>query len=108
MEVYTVNKIKAALYTSLFLSTFMMIISITDGGLWLFPIVLLYALIGNVVYGIPVSFLSDWLTKKMSRGRMMTAGVLHALLGGLTYFVIDGFAWFAVICAVIFFSLMNG
>ncbi|UTE78407.1 hypothetical protein [Rossellomorea sp. KS-H15a] len=98
-------KIKAALYTSLILSMFMMVISIMDGGLWIFPIVLIYALAGNVGYGIPVSLLSDWLTKKMWKGRLMTAGFIHALFGGLTYFVIDGFAWFAVICAVIFFFI---
>lgn len=63
-------KIKAALYTSLILSTFMMVISIMDGGLWIFPIVLIYALAGNVGYGIPVSLLSDWLTKKMWKGRL--------------------------------------
>ncbi|MCR8849281.1 hypothetical protein NQ095_12735 [Rossellomorea sp. SC111] len=99
------TKFKAALYTSLILSTFMMVISITDGGLWIFPIVLIYALAGNVAYGIPVSLLSDWLTKKMWKGRLMTAGFVHALFGGLTYLVIEGFAWFAVICAVIFFFI---
>ncbi|MCA1060216.1 hypothetical protein LCL96_14860 [Rossellomorea aquimaris] len=99
------NKIKPALYTSLILSTFMMIISITDGGLWIFPIVLIYSLAGNMAYGIPVSLLSDCLTKRMSKGRMLAAGFIHAFFGGVTYFVIDGFAWFGVICAVIFFFI---
>ncbi|MBW3112587.1 hypothetical protein KYJ26_12150 [Bacillus sp. MCCB 382] len=97
------KKVKAACYTSLTLSVIILIFSIADGGLWIFPIVLMYALAGNLAYGIPVSILSDWLTKRMGRGRMLAAGIIHASFGGLTYLVIDGFAWFAVICAVIFF-----
>ncbi|MGM0751855.1 MAG: DUF6843 domain-containing protein [Bacillota bacterium] len=97
------NKLKPAIYTSLILSTFLMTISILDGGIMLFPFVLMYSLAGNLAYGIPVSLLSDWLTKRLSKGRMMVAGFIHAFFGAITYFVIDGFAWFAVICAVIFF-----
>jgi MFS family permease len=104
-EVGRMNKFKTALYTSLILSSAMMILSITDGGLWIFGIVLIYSLAGNLAYGIPVSLLSDWLTKKFSRGRMVAAGFIHAYFGGITYYVIDKFAWFAVVCAVIFFLI---
>ncbi|MFC7786426.1 DUF6843 domain-containing protein [Rossellomorea sp. GCM10028870] len=97
------NKLKQAIYTSLILSTFLMIISILDGGIVLFPFVLIYSLAGNLAYGIPVSLLSDRLTRRLSKGRIMAAGFIHAFFGAITYFVIDGFAWFAVICAVIFF-----
>jgi hypothetical protein len=97
------NKLKPAFYTSLFLATFLMILSILDGGILLFPFVLMYSLAGNLAYGIPVSLLSDWLTSKLAKGRLFAAGFIHAFFGGITYFVIDGFAWFAVICAVIFF-----
>ncbi|MGD6957376.1 DUF6843 domain-containing protein [Rossellomorea aquimaris] len=99
------NKIKPALYTSLILSTFLMIFSIMDGGIWLFPIVFTYSLAGNLAYGAPVSLLSDWLTRKLVKGKLFAAGFIHAFLGAITYFVIDGFAWFAVICAVIFFLI---
>jgi hypothetical protein len=97
------NKIKPALYTSLILSTFLMIFSIMDGGIWLFPIVFTYSFAGNLAYGAPVSLLSDWLTRKLVKGRLFVAAFIHAFFGAITYFVIDGFAWFAVICAVIFF-----
>ncbi|MFI8577626.1 DUF6843 domain-containing protein [Rossellomorea aquimaris] len=97
------NKIKPALYTSLILSTFLMIFTILDGGIWLFPIVFTYSFAGNLAYGAPVSLLSDWLTRKLDKGRLVAAGLIHAFFGAITYFVIDGFAWFAVICAVIFF-----
>ncbi|WP_044338626.1 DUF6843 domain-containing protein [Rossellomorea aquimaris] len=97
------NKLKPAIYTSLILSTFLMIVSILDGGIMLFPFVLMYSLAGNLAYGIPVSLLSDWLTKRLLKGRMVVAGFIHAFFGAITYFVIDGFAWFAVICAIIFF-----
>jgi MFS family permease len=102
---WQMNKFKTGLYTSLILSSIMMILSITDGGLWIFGIVLIYSLAGNLAYGIPVSLLSDWLTRKLEKGRMRAAGFIHAFFGGLTYIVIDGFAWFAVICAVIFFFI---
>lgn len=97
------RKLKPAFYTSLIFSTFILLASLLDGGIWLFPIVLMYSLAGNLAYGIPVSFLSDWLTKKLSEGRMFAAGFIHIFFGFLTYFVIDGLAWFAVISAVIFF-----
>lgn len=99
------NKFKPAIYTSLILSTFLMIISILDGGIWLFPIVFTYSLAGNLAYGAPVSLLSDWLTRKLGKGRLFLAGFIHTFFGAITYFVIDGFAWFAVICAVIFFCV---
>lgn len=99
------NKLKPAIYTSLLLSTFLMIISILDGGIWLFPIVFTYSFAGNLAYGAPVSLLSDWLTRKLVKWRLFTAGFIHVFFGAMTYFVIDGFAWFAVICAVIFFCL---
>ncbi|WP_282137475.1 hypothetical protein [Rossellomorea aquimaris] len=99
------NKIKPALHTSLILSTFLMIFSIMDGGIWLFPIVFTYSFAGNLAYGAPVSLLSDWLTRKLVKGRLFVAAFIHAFFGAITYFVIDGFAWFAVICAVIFFFI---
>jgi hypothetical protein len=99
------NKLKQAIYTSLILSTFLMIISVLDGGIMLFPFVLMYSLAGNLAYGIPVSLLSDWLTRKIGKGRIFAAGFIHTFFGAITYFVIDGFAWFAVICAVIFFCV---
>ncbi|MGM0840336.1 MAG: DUF6843 domain-containing protein [Bacillota bacterium] len=99
------NKLKPAIYTSLILSTFLMIFTILDGGIWLFPIVFTYSFAGNLAYGAPVSLLSDWLTRKLVKGRLFVAAFIHAFFGAITYFVIDGFAWIAVICAIIFFFI---
>ncbi|MGF3104453.1 DUF6843 domain-containing protein [Rossellomorea sp. DUT-2] len=99
------NKLKPAIYTSLILSTFLMIFTILDGGIWLFPIVFTYSFAGNLAYGAPVSLLSDWLTRKLVKGRLFIAAFIHAFFGAITYFVIDGFAWIAVICAIIFFFI---
>jgi hypothetical protein len=68
-------------------------------------IILLYAAVGNFLYGIPVSFLSDYFTIKLVKFRFIVAGFIHILFGFLTTFIIGGFGIFAGVCSLLFFLL---
>ncbi|MGD6803461.1 DUF6843 domain-containing protein [Rossellomorea aquimaris] len=100
------EKLKQALYSSLIIfGAFFIPGLLEEGGIWFSFIVLLYAMAGNFLYGIPVSLISDLLTRKLEKGRFFAAAGIHILLGFATVFVIEGFAIFAVICAALFFGL---
>jgi hypothetical protein len=101
-----VRKVKSALYSSLILSGVFIIPGLSEPDGWILGlIVLAYSLLGTFVYGLPVSFLSDFLTKKMTKGKIVAAGFVHIILAYLTVFLIDGLAAFAVISAFLFFVI---
>ena len=96
----------AALFTSLVLSGLLGIRSLLESEGYLFLLIIFFlSLVGNIVYGVPVSFLSDFLSKRLHKGRVVLAGFLHIFFGFITFYVIEGYAFFAVICAALFFII---
>lgn len=109
------RKLKSALYTTLLFSVVMSLII-----LWIFtmpesenfsllgPLMLLlllfcYSAIGVFLYGIPVSYLSDIITKKLKRYRFIAAFMIYILFGYLTFFIVDQLAVFGIVCSLLFF-----
>lgn len=60
-------KMKPALYSSLLFSAYFFITDLFGGSLLLFFFVLICAAFGNIIYGIPVSLLSDYVTNKLPK-----------------------------------------
>ncbi|WP_163100451.1 DUF6843 domain-containing protein [Peribacillus alkalitolerans] len=106
-----VNKVKAALICTFLLGCFFFFLDIVnrgDGFFGLTLIVLFYAGIGNIFYGIPVSLLSDFLTRKLRKMRFITAAFIHLFFGSVTIVFIEGLGAYAAICSLIFFFLDDG
>ncbi len=109
------RKIKVAFYTSvcfticLFIFYFAMSIFkgdsySADGELSLFIlVVLLSSLIGNFLYGLPVSLLAEYISMRFSSMRLWISGIIHIGFGAFTYFIFPGFSVAAMCSAVIFF-----
>ncbi|QGQ48192.1 DUF6843 domain-containing protein [Metabacillus sediminilitoris] len=93
----------AALYSTLLLALvyFLLEFSSEDPGVF-FIVVMIYAGIGNVIYGIPISFLSDYLTKRAGKYRFILASFIHLLFACLTSLIIGELGPFAVICSLFF------
>lgn len=66
-------------------------------------IVFIFAIVGNFMYGIPVSLLIDYLTSKMIKFQFLLSGFLHIIFASISFVFIGEFNTFAVICAVLFF-----
>ncbi|MGF2618064.1 hypothetical protein FZC84_22565 [Rossellomorea vietnamensis] len=98
-------KLKSALYSSLIISGGFFLLGLLEGAFLLAFIVLFYAAVGNFLYGIPVSLLSDFLTRKRGKSSFFIAGAIHILSGFITVIVIEGLAYFAVGSAALFFVL---
>jgi hypothetical protein len=98
------GKIFSALYSTLLLGLiyFLIEFSSEEPGVF-FLVVMIYAGIGNVIYGIPISFLSDYLTKRAGKYRFILASFIHLLFACLTSLIIGELGPFAVICSLFFF-----
>ena len=92
------RKIKSVLVVSVILSGFFLL-----WEPWMFIPVLIYAFIGCAAYGIPVSFLSDFVTKKAGRYRFVLASLIYSVFGFLSFIVLDKFGVFAIVCSLLFF-----
>ncbi|MGE7602545.1 DUF6843 domain-containing protein [Peribacillus sp. NPDC097675] len=92
------RKIKSVLVASVILSGFFLLLE-----RWMFVIVLIYAFIGCAVYGVPVSFLSDVVTKKAGPYRFVLASLIYSVFGFLTFIVLGKFGVLAVVCSLLFF-----
>jgi len=68
-------------------------------------IVLIYSLMGNFVYGLPVSLIAELISIKFSTIRIWLSGAIHIGSGLATYLFVPEFTIPAVICSVIFFAL---
>ncbi|MBT2668330.1 hypothetical protein J7J00_23095 [Bacillus sp. ISL-4] len=107
------RKIKVAFYSSLTFTIGLFLVSIFeepsfnfDGDFSLIIIVLFYSLIGNFVYGLPVSLIAEIISMKYFNIRFWLSGLIHIGFGLATYFIDPGgFFIFAVICSIIFFAL---
>ncbi|WML58561.1 hypothetical protein [Neobacillus sp. PS2-9] len=106
------RKLKVAFYSSLVFTIGLFFVSILmedsfhfTGGEFLFIfIVLFYSLIGNFVYGLPVSALAEWISMKFSTFRFWLSGLIHIGFGLATYFIAPGFSVPAIICSILFFA----
>jgi hypothetical protein len=106
MEDNLFRKINAAFYsTILFVGIYALLIIILSGftsELFSILIVAFFVLIGNFMYAIPVSILSDKLTRKFTKFRFGFSALLHISFAFLTYFLIGGLSVYAIACAVLF------
>lgn len=92
------RKIKSVIVVSVILGGFFLLLEP-----WMFIPVLLYAFIGCAVYGLPVSFLSDFVTKKAGPYRFILASLIYSVFGFLSFIVLDKLGVFAVVCSLLFF-----
>ncbi|KRF64347.1 hypothetical protein ASG99_21180 [Bacillus sp. Soil768D1] len=111
------RKIKVAFYSSLTFTIGYFLISFLismieeqsfnlNGELFGFTIILLfYSLIGNFVYGLPVSLIAEFISMKFFNIRFWLSGLIHIGFGLGTYFIDPGFSIPAIICSIIFFAL---
>ncbi|QHA91266.1 hypothetical protein [Bacillus sp. N1-1] len=105
------RKLKVALLTSITFSIGLFFSSLPMAGMEAFSfitfmsfiVVLLYSLLGNVLYGLPVSILAEYLSVKTSRFRIFLSGFIHLGFGFATFFVAPAFFLWASICSVLFF-----
>ncbi|MBM4763746.1 hypothetical protein [Bacillus sp. B15-48] len=101
-----IKKLLTALYVSLLVSGFYLIAGAMVQEVIMFAgIVFVYTAIGTIIYGIPVSYLSDLLTKKMQDYRLLAAGLIHLFFGAATVLFIDELAFYAVLSASLFFVI---
>lgn len=111
------RKIKVAFYSSLTFTIGLLLItfvtsvieeqSINLNGEFIafFIIVLFYSLIGNFVYGLPVSLIAEFVSMKFFNIRILLSGLIHIGFGVGTYFIALDFFIPAIICSIIFFTL---
>ncbi|MGA9224992.1 MAG: hypothetical protein WB217_01475 [Mesobacillus sp.] len=111
------RKIKVAFYSSvifttgLFLLTFLTAVineqsfNIRGEFIPYMIIVLIYSLIGNFVYGLPVSLIAEFISMKFANIRFWLSAGIHIGFGLVTYLFVPEFTIPAVICSVIFFTL---
>ncbi|MGE7780432.1 DUF6843 domain-containing protein [Peribacillus sp. NPDC097264] len=92
------RKIKSVIVVSVILGGFFLLLEP-----WMVIPVLLYAFIGCAVYGLPVSFLSDFVTKKAGRYRFVLASLIYSVFGFLSFIVLRDLGVFAVVCSLLFF-----
>lgn len=108
------RKVKAAFYTAIIftlgLYIFYVFASLFDG--WIsgdlflsMVMVFLFSLIGNFLYGIPVSVMAEIISMKFMGKRVWVSGLIHIGFGAVTYFYHPGFSLAAVCCSVLFFLL---
>ncbi|MGD6990955.1 DUF6843 domain-containing protein [Sutcliffiella horikoshii] len=103
------RKLVAALFSSIILSLGVLLMSSWDSEQKGFILlVLIFALFGNFIYGIPVSFISEALTKSLKKSRAFVAGFIYVFLAYITGVVIEGLAIFSIISAVLFYLIDEG
>ncbi|MFJ7850017.1 DUF6843 domain-containing protein [Peribacillus sp. NPDC097206] len=92
------RKIKSVIVVSVILGGFFLLFEP-----WMVIPVLIYAFIGCAVYGLPVSFLSDFVTRKAGRYRFVLASLIYSVFGFLSFIVLRDLGVFAVVCSLLFF-----
>ncbi|WP_108672073.1 DUF6843 domain-containing protein [Peribacillus acanthi] len=105
------NKVMAALICTFLLGFFFFLLDLINRGdefFGIFIIALFYAGIGNFLYGIPVSLVSDFLTRKLRKSRFIAAAFIHLFFGSITIVFVEELGIFSAICSLIFFLLDEG
>jgi len=104
------RKAKAALFTSFGLVLLpLLIITVSDweamdlSALLLASHILLIFLFGNFVFGMPVSLISEWATKRAGKIRVLAAFFLHVGFAFVSVFFLKDYMAFAVVSAIVFF-----
>ncbi|WP_260287842.1 DUF6843 domain-containing protein [Peribacillus aracenensis] len=97
------TKLKSVLIVSSILGGFFLLLELRTGLPIYFIFVMVYAFIGNVVYGIPVSFLSDFVTMKIGKNRFIFASLFYLVFGFLPSIFLGDLGIYAVICSLLFF-----
>ena len=69
------SKLISAGIASIILGGFYLLLELQTGSVGYFLFAIIYAFIGNIVYGIPVSFFSDYVIKKIGRIRFLLASL---------------------------------
>ncbi|RFU60776.1 DUF6843 domain-containing protein [Peribacillus glennii] len=105
MERMIFSKFKSAVGSSIILAVLYLLMELWIGFTGYVLFVLIYAFIGNVIYGIPVSILSDFATKKMKKSRFIFACLIHLLFGLLSSVFLQDLGIYAVSCSFLFFLL---
>ena len=106
------RKGKAALYASLLLTTFVLLLTIGSiimgsdvdfAALWLAVFLFMILLFGCVFYGIPVSSLSDLATSNVKHYRFPLAFLIHLGFGLISYLFLGPLMYFVLLVTVVFF-----
>jgi hypothetical protein len=107
-----IRKIKVAFLTSILVTfvTFLIAIpfflkdlSLNEEIIPQFLLIFIYSLIGNYLYGLPVSLIAEWVTSKLKFFRMALSGLIHIVFSLLTFSLSGDFFFFIVISSVLFF-----
>ncbi|WP_371018980.1 DUF6843 domain-containing protein [Pseudalkalibacillus sp. JSM 102089] len=107
------TKLLSAFFSTLFITATWLINGVTYSGgefstvedLGYVLIVLIFTGFGTLIYGIPVSLLSDWISNKIPAFRFIIAAFIHISLALATYTFIEDLSFFAVIVAALFFAI---
>ncbi len=107
------RKIKVAFYSSVTFTIGLFLVSVFeapsfkwDGDFLIIMVVLFYSLLGNFLYGLPVSLMAEFTSMKFFNIRFWISGFIHIGFGLATSFIDPGgFFISAVICSIIFFAL---
>jgi len=109
-----IRKSKVALYTSLF---FTFLLFILDNALFttetkigftdfsVFILVFFFSLLGSIIYGIPVSLLSDFITTNIKKFRIYLSFLVHFGFGLISFFFLGPLMIIATIFALLFFLI---
>ena len=105
------KKIKVALYSSLTFALGFYCASFTEessfylhsGEIFFFLTVLFFSLVGNFIYGIPVSLLAEFISRKHMNFRVLLSGMIYIGFGCFVYLIDRSFYIPAMICSVLFF-----
>lgn len=105
------NKLLSAVFTTLFMGVLWMLSGFIGSSepfgiddFMFIVVIMAYTAFGTLIFGIPVSLLSDWVSNKLSSYRFIIAVFIHLSLAVATYFVIEDLSVVAVGAAVFFFT----
>ncbi|MCA0987220.1 DUF6843 domain-containing protein [Guptibacillus algicola] len=104
------TKVLSALFSTLIIGAAWLIFGIINEGrlpgiedFGFVMMVMVLTAVGNFVYGIPISLLSDWISDRVPSFRFIIAAFIHLSMAVVTFVAIEGLYVFAVIAAVFFF-----
>ncbi|MFJ5759281.1 hypothetical protein ACIQAA_09160 [Neobacillus sp. NPDC093182] len=107
-----IRKIKVAFLTSILVTfvTFLIALpsilkdlSLNEELILQFLFIFNYSLIGNYIYGLPVSLVAEWVTSKLKSFRMVISGLIHIGFGLLSFNYSGDFFFSIVISSILFF-----
>ncbi|WP_377890476.1 DUF6843 domain-containing protein [Alkalihalobacillus sp. R86527] len=105
------SKVLSALFSTLVIGGLWLILGSIDARSMITPgdfgfiilVVMMYTAIGNFIFGIPVSLLSDWVSNKVPSFRFIIAAFIHLSMAVATFVVIKDWYVFSVFAALFFF-----